>query len=449
MAGNFFPVDVQVLSTLLTHFRQHHWAHPIVAYIILCKHQQRGEPYTTAGAKAVGKVLGLTRYRAEQVIRELEQAKWGEAPDERAIVNHQILKTHPELGFPHTIGMFPVKALPRLSDDCMWLPNRILEEKDGTPPPMARLNVIQPASARYDALSILLYSYANHDIQGSGGLDPRKTFWSPWRDEGACLEGGGRLGYQGSQKDGGINWFFWLVARPDEILAQKSFIEMTTEGDLVRFSQAVGHLKEQGFYEEVAMVFDRDPIASYSAEPLYPLWSFDALYRENAKALRTGTGGLYSETFNCLDRSGHMEATVGQFRYQTFAPYGIAREPSGFYAVAAQVNTAKVISVFRLRFCPNDHDSGLGYQAEANRSSYWKACLSQAFSLRRTCSNYLWESTKRSYFSTSSLQEFKGSNVQEIKEGYSIWSQCPDAYSTIKRDSEGEARRFMMRHKPY
>ena len=364
---------------LLDHCRLEDWAHPILAYLILCKHQQRGEPFTTAGSLAISKALGLTRYRAEQVIRELEQIRWGEALDERAIVNHRVLKTHPELGYPHTIGMFPAKALPRLSNDCMWLPNRILEEKDGAPPPIVRLNAIEPTYVRYDALSILLYCYSYHDIQGSGGLDPRRTFWSPWCYAGKCLAGEGTLGHQGEKKDKRTNWFFWLIAPSDEMEAQTSFIDIATEGDSDRFFKAVASLKEQGFFVEVAMVFDRDPLAYPSAEPLYPLRVFDTLYRENAKASHTGIGGLYGEAFNCLDRSGVMTPSLCDLRYQIFSDYSLSGESSGCYSVATHVKTARVLSVFRLRFCPHDHDTGVGYEAEANRASHWKECLSQAF----------------------------------------------------------------------
>ena len=363
----------------MTHFRQDHWVQPIMAYLVLCKHQQRGKPFTTAGTLAIGKTLDITRYRAEQIIKELEQVQWGEAPQDRAVVPHRVLKNHPEMECPHTLGLFPVKALPRLSEECIWLPNRILEVKDGQPPPIQRLTALQPASPRYDALSVLLHCYAYHDVQGSGGLDPRRTFYVPWCYEGSCLEGEQRLGYQGVQKDRREKWHFWLVSNSEEMVAQKSFIETVTEGDSDRFFQAVQHLKEAGFVIEVAMVFDRDPLASSSAEPLYPLRVFDSLYRNNAKDLDTGTGGLYGETFNCLDRSGLMEETVGDYRYQTFFSYAIGGIASGFYAVAAQGKTAKVLSVFRLRFCPHDHDTGLGYQAEADRSNYWKERLYQAF----------------------------------------------------------------------
>ena len=127
------------------------------------------------------------------------------------------------------------------------------------------------------------------------------------------------------------------------------------------------------------MVFDRDPLTSPSAEPLYPLRIFDALYRENAKDRDTGTGGLYGETFNCLDRSGLMEETVGDFRYAIFAPYEHSGEASGFYVVAGTVKTATVLSVYRLRFCPHDRDTGIGFQAEADRAAAWQAQISQAF----------------------------------------------------------------------
>ena len=122
MAGNFFPVDLKVLWKLLTHFRGDEWVVPILAYLVLCKHQQGGKAFTTAGTLVIAKVLGVTRYRAEKLIRELEQVQWG-ASQEQAIVSHPLLKNLLEMGCPHNLEFFPVKALPRISDECIWLPN--------------------------------------------------------------------------------------------------------------------------------------------------------------------------------------------------------------------------------------------------------------------------------------------------------------------------------------
>jgi len=351
-----------------------------MAYLVLCKHQQRGKPFTTAGALAVAKALGITRYRAEALMRDLEQVQWGEALHERAMVNHRVLKNQPEMGCPHTIGLFPVKALPRISEDCIWLPNCLFEGKNAKSPPIQKLNKISSRLGRFDALSLLLHCYAYHDIEGSGGLDIRRTFYALWCDEGSCLEDKARLGYQGVKKDCGKKWHFWLVSKEDEMEAKKVFIEMVTEGDGDRFFQAVGHLKQLGFLIEVAMVFDRDPFTSPSAEPLYPLRVFDALYRQNAKKQDTGTGGLYWETFDCLDRSGLMDKkTVGGLSDAIFHPKKYGKVASGFYVVAGTVRTATVLSVFRLRFCPHDRDTGIGFQAEADRAGHWKERLSQAF----------------------------------------------------------------------
>jgi hypothetical protein len=379
MAGKFFPVDREVLFQLFAHFREEEWLEPIFAYLVLCKHQQRGKPYTTAGALAIGKVLGITRYRAEELIRELKKVRWGVAPHEQILVTPQVLQDHLEISIPNFVGLFSVKGLPRMGSDCLYLPNCLFEGTNGKPSHIQDLKKIPSRLDQFDALSLLLHCYAFHDVEGSGGLDPRRTFYAPWCHEGSCLEDELELGYQGKQNDGRSDWHFWLVSKANELKAQKSFIETVTEGDSERFFQAVRHLKELGFLIEVAMVFDRDPLASPSAEPLYPLRVFDALYRQNAKKLDNGTGGLYGETFNCLDRSGQMAETV-DLRYAIFGPYceGIG-EPSGFYVVAGTVKTATVLSVYRLRFCPHDRDTGIGFQAEADRAGHWKERLSQAF----------------------------------------------------------------------
>jgi len=379
MAGQFFPVDLAVLSKLLTHFRKDHWVLPIMAYLVLCKHQQRGKPYTTAGALAIGKVLGITRYRAEKLIGELAKVRWGEAPHEQLLVTPQVLQNFLKISIPSSVGLFSVKGLPRMGSDCLYLPNCLFEGKNDKTPPIQKLNKISSRLDRFDALSVLLHCYAYQDIEGSRGLEPRRTFYAPWCDEGSCLEDKARLGYQGVKKDCGKKWHFWLVSNPEKIFAEKPFIETVTEGDSGRLGHAVLQLKELGFLIEVAMVFDRDPFTSPLAEPLYPLRVFDALYRENAKESSDGTGGLYSETYECLDRSRLMEDNVDDFRLRTFQPFQYEGKFSGFFAVAAPMKTARVFSVYRLRFCPHDRDTGIGFQAEADRAGHWKERLSQAF----------------------------------------------------------------------
>lgn len=376
MAGKFFPVDREVIERLCTHFRTDHWTKPLLAYLVLCKHQQRGNPYTTAGSKAIAKVLDITRYRAEALIWELKKVRWGNAPHEQAIVTPQVLQDHLEIPIPNSVRGYPVKGLPRVGSDCIYLPNCLFEGKNGKPAPIQQLNKIPSRLAQYDALSLLLHCYAYHDVEGSGGLDPREAFYEPWCEEGSYLDGDGMLGYQGTKQDRGNKWHFWLVSNPEKTVAQKPFIETVTEGDQERFFQAVAHLRKQKFLLTVAMVFDRDPIKKPSAEPLYPLRVLDIRYRENAKEAHTGTGGLYSETYNCLDRSGLMDL---DFRYQTFSAYGLEGEPPGFYVVVAPMKTAKVVGVFRLRYCPHDRDTGIGFHAEEERAAAWKEYLDQAF----------------------------------------------------------------------
>jgi hypothetical protein len=377
MAGNFFPVDREVLGRLFTHFRSDQWAKPIIAYLVLCKHQQRGQPFTTAGSLAIGKVLAISRYCADKLIRELEEVRWGDAPHEQAIVKPHVLQDHLEIPIPNSVSLYPVKGLPRIGSECLYLPNSLFEKKNGKPAPIQQLNKIPSRVAQYDALNLLLHCYAFHDVEGSGGLDPRSTFYAPWCYEGSCLEADmEKLGYQGVQKDRGNNWHFWLVTNPEEMFAQKPFIETVTEGDQERFSQAVANLRKQKFLLTVAMVFDRDPIKKPSAEPLYPLRVFDILYRQNAQEADTGIGGLYSETYNCLDRSGLLDL---DFRYQTFGPFGTNGEPPGFYVVAATMKSAKVLGIFRLRYWPHDRDTGIGFHAEEERAAAWKEELGQAF----------------------------------------------------------------------
>lgn len=379
MAGKFFPIDLDVLSRMISYYRNEEWINPIFAYLILCKHQQRGKPYTTAGAPAIAKGLGLTRYGAEKLLDELEQFTWGEAPLDRAVVGKELLKANPQEGIPPTVGMYEVKALPRIGSEIIFLPNCLLEGHGDKPPPLERLNGLASTTARFDALGLVLRCYSLHDVQGSGGIDPKRGFSGHWGSDGTSFDEEIPLGYQGSKKYKGDCWHFWLVSRKERLQGQPSLIKTVTQGDPQRFFQAVHHLKKLGLLIEVAMVFDRDPSEYSGAKPLYPLRVFDALYRENATAEKTGLGGLYSEIYNCLDRSALVFETIPAFRQMTFQEYMKTGVGSGFFVVAAPTQNAKVLSIFRLRFCAPDHDTGLGFKAEEERTTHWQRLLAQAF----------------------------------------------------------------------
>ncbi len=379
MRGKFFPVDSTVLSLLLDRYRGEGWVEPILAYLVLAKHQQRGQPYTTAGAPAIAKALGLSRYRAERILDELTQVNWGRDPDQQLLGEPIAVREALGLSIPPMIGNYRVKVLPRMGAKILYLPNRLVEEKNSRESPLQQLNSLQPRSLRYDALSVLLKCYAYYDLQGKGGMDPTESVFAPWVNSGEVLEGYLKLGFQGSRKEIRRDWFFLLVSKPDKICAHKSFIDLTVKGDLDRFWSAFHSLTENGFLYEVAVVFDGNPLTTPSAEPLYPLRVFDQRYRDLSYEKGTGVGGLYAEAYNCLDRSGLMDENCGDFRYQTFANYSQGGEGTGFYAIAADVKTAMVMSVFRLRFLAMEHDSGLGFKAEEVRASYWKELLDASF----------------------------------------------------------------------
>ena len=368
MTGHFFSVSAVVIQLIAEHTN---WADAVLGYLVLSKHVNPESRVTTAGAPAIANKLGLTRHRADQVLAQLKEVRWGEQPTDAALVDYRVwAETHPE-GAGKLGGRYPVKALPIYGENRIYMPNTLVEGIGAgkEAPPLMRVREIQPKQHRLDALRLLLKLYEEHSYLDYGGVNP-KIVRREWQYTGFLTDRYMELGYRGSSPTDSRTFHFWIIQKPSgSVLPGKLFLDQCMDGDECRFQQAFKHLEELHLLYEVAMVFDADPLRNPGAEAMYPLYVWDRTIREKADKDNSGLGGLYREALNRLDRSG-LES---DFRYAIFADEAArTRAGTGLFVYGADSREAKVLSVYRLKHLPLTKDTGAGFEAERLRTAAWR-----------------------------------------------------------------------------
>jgi hypothetical protein len=229
------------------------------------------------------------------------------------------------------------------------------------------------------ALRLLLILYENHSYVDYGGVDP-STVHKKWLYEGDCNRlDTVTLGHQGKCSHDNETLNFWII-EPQESITFSDALMKRIDTDDMTCHRLLRHLKELRLIDEVAMVFDDDPTMQGEAQPLYPLHVYDRHIREEARRQKSSLGGLATQAYTCLAKSGLMvNMSIEEFRYQTFSDMEW-RSGSGFFVYAAHEDTARVVSIYRLRHRPHTEETGKGVDAEEARVKEWHESLSKPFS---------------------------------------------------------------------
>lgn len=149
-------------------------------------------------------------------------------------------------------------------------------------------------------------------------------------------------------------------------------------GSQDRLERALQHLKDMHFLYEAAVVFDEDPLSTSKAEPQYVVHVFGAIARDSANKKCKGLGGLAREAFNCLDRTKLISKE--DFRSEAFQDMARGRSAgTDLFAYAGLEKTAKLLSVYRLRYLAGDLDLAQGLKTEHRQTVEWKRRLDEAF----------------------------------------------------------------------
>ena len=368
MAGNFFSVCADVVDLIA---QQTNCVDAVLGYLVLSKHVDPKTRITTAGANAIANKLGLTRHKADQVLTQLKEIRWGEQPTDAAIVDYRVWADIHSDEVVKLGGRYPVKVLPIYGEKRIYMPNSLVDGIGAgkEAPPLMRIREIQPKQHRLDAIRLFLKLYEEHSYLDYGGVNP-KMVHREWQYTGFMSDRHSELGYRGPSPTDSRTFHFWIIQKPSgSVLPGKLFLDQCMAGDEGRFQQAFKHLAELHLLYEVAMVFDADPLGTPEAEAMYPLYVWDRAIREKADKDNSGLGGLYREAFNRLDRSG----LVSDLRYAIFADDSArTRVGTGLFVYGAYSQEAKVLSVYRLKYLPITKDTGAGFESERVRTAAWK-----------------------------------------------------------------------------
>lgn len=377
MAGNFFTVPVQVIEEIAS---QTQFVDAVLGYLVLRKSAQGGKELCTAGAPSIAKSLGVTRYKADEILKLLRSVKWGDGPEDCVITTPETWNKATGDKVPEIIRRYPVKVLPACGEEQIALPNTFVDGLEGYEEysPVRQLRELDPKADRLDVVRLLLKLYQHQSLVDYGGVDP-KVIYRGWQDQGSVSPGYQEhfarpvaLGYLGGDFSAGDNLHYWL-AQPREGCQASPSLLLHIGGTEARFWKLLGHLQKLRLFYEVAVVFDADPLQSLSAEPCYPLYTFDRQAREEQAEL--GLGGLalkiqdYAAETGFLRRK-HLEDLPAAIDLHTKEPV------AGLFLFAAPNQTARLITILRLRFRAHTQDTGEGIERERGKIEKWTRCFS-------------------------------------------------------------------------
>jgi hypothetical protein len=84
MGGNYFSVPEDSVWNIATSTNS---MQCVSAFLVLCRHVQAKTCITTAGAPAIAKHLGITRYKAEEILGRLQKVGCGDDVYGRVVVD--------------------------------------------------------------------------------------------------------------------------------------------------------------------------------------------------------------------------------------------------------------------------------------------------------------------------------------------------------------------------
>jgi hypothetical protein len=365
MKGKFFIVPIRAIEEIVSRTNS---VEALLGYLILRRSAQRDKDVCTGGAPSIATRLGLTRYKAEEVIAALHTVKWGDGPEERVLTTPEAWNEGKGSKVPGTIRGYPVKVLPVHTENQIALPNALVDGIDGNIAPVRQILRLDPKEDRLDAVRLLLKLYQHHSWADYGGVDP-KVVRRDWIDHGDLspryqehFSRQVQLGYVGRQEDRHADLHYWLV-EPGNYEASLTVIQeigRTNE----RFWKLFDDLQELDFFYEVAVVFDANPLANLFAETCYPLYIFDRIAREEAGR------SLALAVQDFAGNSGFLGAH--QLQDLPGAIYSSEKEVgSGLFLFAAKSHAAKLVNILRLRFRPHTEDTSAGYQGERQKVEDW------------------------------------------------------------------------------
>lgn len=381
----FFQIRLETIDEMA----EHGLVKPILAYLVLARHTKGRDhasltpagSLSTAGVQAVQKKAGLSRKESQEALEWLCFQGFIQAAEEakKALGEDQV---------PGSLGKGSSKChqvrwyLEPIGDTRLALPNELVDglSKGKAGPPLHRFcklggdtkRRIDRHQARLDTLMLLLHLYQHQDIQACGGIDPRTAFYreyyqidTEFREAVTPIEEG------------------WALVEVTQVRIPRVNANLLTESlgyikdgeqRKKRFSNAFSTLEKLGFIYETLGVWTANPQQDRNAELEYTLYIHD-------KSARNGSSGdpyLQLEINRAAARLGYLNHL--EFADEEYAK-GLSLKNSGcFRYLCPVVNDTPdhvALGVFRLRYRPGTHDTGLGMQRERERVQEWRGYLEE------------------------------------------------------------------------
>lgn len=389
--GQFFSLSLATLDSIARAGGQ---AEAVLGYLVLSRHTKgKGSDsgkFTAASAQAISEKAGLIRTKAEKALEWLSTHYPSLSPGDKKtpfiVSANEARKQSPHI--PEHFGKARAKQTQIRwvldpGENLLYLANALVDGigKGKFNPPLQRIyNEVRPdfeagismREARLDTLMLLLHSYWHHDLEGSGGVNPRAGVYREWglvadpayREAIQPIEGTNAAMHE---IEGGSHMVFDSFAKEalfyvdDEVQSTK------------RFSCAFRNLQRLRLIYEVLTVWDSDPVKNVEAELQYTLYIHDRHARDSEPyiqkevhkaAYALGVRKRFFDFHPDADEYAHEDDDHSSFINSKRFRFIASRQRGGY-----------PVGIFRLRFRARDRDTGLGISAEKRRCDEWTGIL--------------------------------------------------------------------------
>ena len=268
----------------------------VAGYMVLAASRQGAvSGYTTAGAKAIGRQLGLGILERSEIVNELKTVpiEHTSGTGVTAVINTAKFNAVVGSNHPPRFASMHTLALPENNADSSaehgfaWIPSTIVRGLNGRESPLCKLMAL-PRPERLPTI-LLMVRFFQHYKASLGAFDPRHTAW----EEPNAIGDNSAVEYNDKETKGMFT--HWVIPASSTQTAYEALIN-DIGGEKI-FWKALGHLLSIGIIKRALVVCDADPNRYGDAEVSYTLYE---------RSLSSGTcEGIYSTTQKFSDYDGH------------------------------------------------------------------------------------------------------------------------------------------------
>ena len=309
---------------------------------------------TCAGAKKVGSALGISRPRADRLIKSLLALRFGDAGEGIALATADDWRQATGHKIAPMKGHAPVYVSPETGAEFAYLPDLLIPQGDARSP-LAELCELDPALG-LDALHLLLLAHHAVNCADYMGACPRLFAYEDWTMD-ADAWGFDWLGHLGDA----ARTHYWLVAATGRasctIRGMESLVGEVSEESGGRYWKALDVLRARGFLCRIAIVSDaRDRL-------LYPLHVYGESHQRRLEAIGI-PGSIATRLAREADREGQG---FNDARFETDG----SKVPDLFVVATRSEAPPRVRTVYAPTLIAPTPENVAGLDAVARLSAVW------------------------------------------------------------------------------